>query len=87
MTQDYKRNGRTTLFAALDGQVTAQCQRRHRHTEWLKFLRKIDRETPKDKTLHPIADNYAMHKHPPCRSGWPTILVSTCTSRPPLRRG
>ncbi|CAN7667299.1 IS630 family transposase [Cupriavidus necator] len=67
MTHDYKRNGTTTLFAALnvlDGQVIAQCQQRHRHSEWLKFLRKIDRETPKDKTLHLIADNYATHKHP-----------------------
>ena len=67
MTHDYKRNGTTTLFAALnvlDGQVIAQCQERHRHTEWLKFLKKIDRETPEDKTLHPIADNYAAHKHP-----------------------
>ena len=67
MTHDYKRNGTTTLFAALnvlDGQVIGQCQQRHTHTEWLKFLRKIDRETPKDKTLHLIADNYATHKHP-----------------------
>jgi transposase len=67
MTHDYKRNGTTTLFAALnvlDGKVIAQCQQRHRHIEWLKFLRKIDRETPKDKTLHLIADNYATHKHP-----------------------
>jgi transposase len=67
MTHDYKRNGTTTLFAALnvlDGKVIAQCQQRHRHTEWLKFLRKIDRETPKDKTIHLIADNYATHKHP-----------------------
>jgi transposase len=67
MTHDYKRNGTTTLFAALnvlDGQVIAQCQQRHRHTEWLKFLKKINRETPKDKTLHLIADNYATHKHP-----------------------
>ena len=67
MTHDYKRNGTTTLFAALnvlDGQVIAQCQQRHRHTEWLKFLKKIDRETPGEKTLHLIADNYATHKHP-----------------------
>src|SRR3954452_10517324 len=67
MTHDYKRNGTTTLFAALnvlDGQVIGQCQPRHTHAEWLKFLRKIDRETPKDKTLHLIADNYATHKHP-----------------------
>jgi len=67
MTHDYKRNGTTTLFAALnvlDGQIIAQCQSRHRHIEWLKFLRQIERETPKQKTLHLIADNYATHKHP-----------------------
>src|SRR5258706_5295998 len=67
LTHDYKRNGTTTLFAALnvlDGQVIAQCQQRHRHTEWLKFLRQIERETPKDKALHLICDNYATHKHP-----------------------
>lgn len=67
MTHDYKRHGTTTLFAALnvlDGQIIGQCQQRHTHVEWLTFLRKIDRETPKDKTLHLIADNYATHKHP-----------------------
>lgn len=67
MTHDYKRHGTTTLFAALnvlDGQVIAQCQQRHRHIEWLKFLRQIDRETPTDKALHLIVDNYATHKHP-----------------------
>jgi len=67
MTHDYKRNGTTTLFAALnvlDGQVIGQCQPRHTHLEWLKFLRQIDRHTPKGKTLHLIADNYATHKHP-----------------------
>ena len=67
MTHDYKRNGTTTLFAALnvlDGQVISQCQQRHCHVEWLKFLRQIDRETPKDKALHLIADNYATYKHP-----------------------
>ena len=67
MTHDYKRHGTTTLFAALntlDGKLIAQCQKRHRHNEWLKFLRQIDRETPKDKTLHLICDNYATHKHP-----------------------
>jgi len=67
MTHDYKRNGTTTLFAALnvlDGQVIGQCQQRHTHAEWLKFLKKIDRQTPKDKALHLIADNYATHKHP-----------------------
>jgi transposase len=67
MTHDYKRNGTTTLFAALnvlDGQVIGQCQPRHTHTEWLKFLRQIDRATPKGKALHLIVDNYATHKHP-----------------------
>jgi transposase len=66
MTHDYKRHGTTTLFAALsmlDGQVIGQCQPRHTHAEWLKFLRQIDRNTPKMKTLHLIADNYATHKH------------------------
>lgn len=67
MTHDYKRHGTTTLFAALnvlDGKIIGQCQQRHTHAEWLKFLRQIDRETPQDKTLHLIADNYATHKHP-----------------------
>ncbi len=67
MTHDYKRHGTTTLFAALnvlDGKVIGQCQQRHTHAEWLKFLRQIDRQTPKGKTLHLIADNYATHKHP-----------------------
>ena len=67
MTHDYKRNGTTTLFAALnvlDGRVIGQCQPRHTHVEWLTFLKKIDRETPKEKPLHLIADNYATHKHP-----------------------
>ena len=70
MTHDYKRNGTTTLFAALnvlDGQVIGQCQPRHTHKEWLKFLRQIDRQTPKEKTLHLIVDNYATHKHPVVR--------------------
>ena len=67
MTHDYKRNGVTTLFAALntlDGSVIGQCHTHHRHQEWLSFLRRIDRNTPKDKELHLIADNYATHKHP-----------------------
>jgi transposase len=67
MTHDYKRNGTTTLFAALnvlDGQVIGQCQQRHRHIEWLKFLKQINSQTPQDKALHLIADNYATHKHP-----------------------
>lgn len=66
-THDYKRHGTTTLFAALntlDGSVISMCQPQHRHGEWLKFLRLIDRKTPKHLTLHLIVDNYATHKHP-----------------------
>ena len=67
MTHDYKRHGSTTLFAALnvaDGQVIGACMDKHRHQEWLKFLRLVDRTTPAGKQLHLIADNYATHKHP-----------------------
>jgi len=67
MTHDYKRHGTTTLFAAmssLDGTVISRCQQRHRHVEWLEFLRQINRETLSDKSLHLICDNYATHKHP-----------------------
>ena len=67
MTHDYKRNGTATLFAALntlDGTVISMCDDRHRHQEWLKFLRVIDRGTPKEKSIHLIADNYSTHKHP-----------------------
>ena len=66
MTHDDKRHGTTTLFAALDvaeGHISSTCLPRHRHTEWLTFLRLIDRQTPKDKALHLIVDNYATHKH------------------------
>ena len=66
MTHDYKRNGTTTLFAAmstLDGKVIGECMPRHRHQEWLKFLKLIDRETPKALDLHIICDNYRTHKH------------------------
>ena len=67
MTHDYKRNGTTTLFAALElaqGRLIGTCMKQHRHQEWLKFLRLIDRETPSDLDLHLIVDNYATHKHP-----------------------
>ena len=67
MTHDYKRNGTTTLFAALntlDGRVIGQCLPRHRHQEFLKFLRTINRETRKELDLHLIVDNYGTHTHP-----------------------
>jgi len=67
MTHDYVRHGTTTLFAALntlDGNVIGTCMQRHRHQEWIKFLRLIDEHTPPDKQLHLIVDNYSTHKHP-----------------------
>lgn len=66
MTHDYKRHGTTTLFAALnvlDGKVIGDCVARHRHQEFLRFLRKINRETPPGLDLHLIIDNYSTHKH------------------------
>jgi transposase len=66
MTHDYKRNGTTTLFAALNtsnGEVMGLCMQKHRHQEWLRFLRHIKQATPPDKQIHIICDNYATHKH------------------------
>jgi transposase len=66
MTHDYKRHGTTTLFAALsmlDGSVIGQCLPRHRHQEFLKFLRTLDREFPPELDLHLIVDNYGTHTH------------------------
>jgi transposase len=67
MTHDYKRNGTTTLFAALNtrnGEVIGMCMQKHRHQEWLCFLRHIEKATPNQKQVHIICDNYATHKHP-----------------------
>jgi len=66
-THDYKRHGTTTLFAAIElaeGQLIGTCMPRHRHQEWIKFLKLIDRETPAALDLHLVVDNYATHKHP-----------------------
>src|SRR5580765_3597223 len=83
MTHDYKRNGTTTLFAALDvpeGGVIGQCMARHRHQEFIRFLNKINRETPAGRDLHLIVDNYATHKHPKVRA-WLEASAAT------VRRG
>ena len=67
MTHDYKRNGTTTLFAALNvatGDVIGECMERHRHDEFLVFLKRLERETPRELALEVILDNYATHKHP-----------------------
>ncbi|MFS1524008.1 IS630 family transposase [Microbulbifer sp. 2304DJ12-6] len=66
MTHDYKRNGTSTLFAALNtltGEVIGQCKKRHRHQEFLAFLKTVEKQTSKDLELHLIVDNYATHKH------------------------
>lgn len=84
MTHDYKRNGTTTWFAAWDvlkGEVIGQCMKRHRHQEFLKFLKAIDRSTPKNHDIHCIVDTYAT----PIRSrksahGWKSTRASTSTS-------
>lgn len=71
MTHDYKRHGTTTLFAALElmeGRVIGTCMNRHRHQEWIKFLKFIDQQTPPDLDLHLIVDNYCTHKHAKVRS-------------------
>jgi len=67
MTHDYKRNGTTTLFAAIEmaeGRLIGTCMSQHRHQEWIKFLKQIDAETPAELDLHLVVDNYATHKHP-----------------------
>jgi transposase len=71
LTHDYRRHGTTTLFAALElaeGKIIAECMSKHRHQEWIRFLKKIDAETPPDLDLHLIVDNYATHKHPKVQS-------------------
>ena len=67
MTHDYKRNGTTTLFAALnvlDGTVLGRCMQRHRHQEFLRFLNAVEAAVPAGKLVHAILDNYGTHKHP-----------------------
>jgi transposase len=67
LTHDYKRNGTTTLFAALnvlDGTVLGRCMERHRHQEFIKFLNAVERKVPTGKIIHVILDNYGTHKHP-----------------------
>ncbi len=66
LTHDYKRNGTTSLFAAMntaDGRIIGTCMKKHRHQEWIRFLNLIRQQTPKDKEIHLICDNYATHKH------------------------
>jgi hypothetical protein len=89
-THDYVRHGTTILLAALeilDGKVTGQCHSRHRNQEFLKFLRRLDDESPEKLKLHLVLDNFGTHKHSVCRRGWPSILDLFCTLFPPVRVG
>jgi hypothetical protein len=80
MTHDYKRNGTTSLFAAMntaDGSVIGTCMNKHRHQEWQRFLNLIKRSTPADKETHITCDNYATHKHQLSKRGRSAIPAST----------
>ena len=90
MTHDYKRNGTTTLFAALEtlqGKVVGEGHERHRHQEFLKFLRLLDTEFPGDVPLHLIMDNYGTHKHAKVKAWLKRNPVSCLTSFPPVPVG
>ncbi|BFU89845.1 MAG: hypothetical protein NTAFB01_10320 [Nitrospira sp.] len=90
MTHDYKRHGTTCLFAALnvlDGTVIGTCYPRHRHEEFLKFLRTIDRDTSPGQALHLILDNYGTHNHPTVKKCWRNIRDFICTLPRQVPRG
>ena len=83
LTHDYKRHGTTTLFAALEvleGRVIGQCFERHRHQEFLRFLRRLDQEFPGPVSLHLVMDNYGTHQHPKVTS----LAQAASALRPPL---
>ncbi len=85
MTHDYKRNGTTTLFAALnvlEGKVIGRCMQRHRHQEFIRFLNAIEAAIPAGKIVHVILDNYATHKHPKVRAWLADIRASSSTYTP-----
>jgi putative transposase len=89
VTHDYRRHGTTTLFAALDGAkgtVIAQCRRRHRHQDYLGFLREIDNNVPPKLDVYLIVDNYATHKHPRVKR-WRRGAAFMCTSLRPMLPG
>jgi transposase len=90
VTHDSFRHGTTTLFAALDvanGSVIIQCESRHRHQDFLAFLRHVEASVPADLEVHLIYDNYATHKHPKVRAWLAAGHASTSTSRRPTAPG
>ena len=89
-TYDYKRNGTTTLFAALnilDGTVIGRNMQRHRHQEFIRFLNTIEAQVPVGKVIHAVVDNYSTHKHPRYADGWRVIRVGRSTLPRPPRPG
>ena len=86
VTHDYIRHGTTTLFIALDvvtGEVITQCKPRHRHQEFLGFLRQIETSVPENLDIHLVVDNYCTHKHARPVPGWRSDPASTfCTTSP-----
>jgi transposase len=89
-THDFVRHGTVTLFAALnylDGKIISRIAERHDHAEWLKFLKHIDRGTPRGLELHLIADNYGTHKHPEVKQWLAKHRAFTCSSCPRPARG
>jgi putative transposase len=90
VTHNYIRHGTTTLFAALDvatGEVITQCKPRHRHQEFLGFLRQIEKSVPGDLDIHLVVDNYCTTSTPRSVPGWPRGPASTCTKPPPMPPG
>jgi hypothetical protein len=90
LTHDDKRNGTTTLFAALpvaEGRVIGECSQPHRHQEFLRFRKRLDGEFAPDKERRLILDNYGTHGTRKCGSGWSGIPASSCPSFPPVRAG
>src|ERR1700687_4039888 len=90
MTHDYKRNGTTTFFPPLElleGKVIGQCYQRHRHQEFLRFLRRLDQEFPANLGLHLVIDNYGTHRHPEVAAWLKRIRVSCFTLCPPVAAG
>ena len=90
LTHDYKRNGTTTLFCALnvlDGTVVGRNMQRHRHQEFIRFLNALERDVPAGKVVHVILDNYAAHKTPEVRRWLSGIRGGPSISRRPRARG
>ena len=90
MNHDCKRNGVTSLFAAMDiasGRIISKCMNRHRHQEWLNFLRYIAKSVSSDKEIHIICVNYASHKHLKIRAWQNVTLASIFTSLQPAPHG